>query len=631
MRVLAFPALLVLAAAPLSAQLRPVACCNKGPTIVYDIAFPNAAHHEAVVSATFTALPPGPVNIRMTRSSTGRYALTEYAKNVHSVTAINAAGKALSVVHTDPYSWTVTGHGGTVTLKYVVFADVGNGTYSGFNIDQEHIQPQGTFVYVKSLEARPIRVTFHRPDPRWTIATQLAPTKDAEVFTAPGMQYLFDSPTHIGAIEWREWTETHDGRKQTWRVALDDPTAAKAIDAYTDGARKIVHEAGAVYGEFPAFDFGTYTFVACYRTDCGGDGMEHRNSTSVSGGSMDGDGARGLGTLSHEYFHSWNVKRIRPRGLEPFDYDRANMTDGLWIAEGFTQYYGPLLEERAGVGTAETVIRGIGGTINAVANNPGRLYFGPIGMSQQAPFRDGAAAADAPDPNTFISYYTYGAGIAIALDFSLRAHGRSLDDFMRSMWLNHGKPEIPYSMHDARHALITTSGDSAWATDFWARYVEGNELPDYAPLLERAGIVLRKVSPGQPWVGGFIGARAANFGGRGGRGGAPAADTPAPPARVVASQAGTPLYQAGLDAGDLIDTVDGKAIATAADFAAVVAAHKPGDRIAVAFTGNGGQRTTTITIAENPALQTVTFEEAGRTPSAEQLAFRTLWLASKAK
>ncbi|MGH7594070.1 MAG: M61 family metallopeptidase, partial [Gemmatimonadales bacterium] len=351
------------AVAPLSAQLRPVTCCNKGPTIRYDISFPNAAHHEALVTAAFTALPPGPVNIRMARSSTGRYALTEYSKNVHSVTAVNSRGKPLQVVHVDPYSWTVSGHDGTVALTYTVFANVGNGTYSGFNPEQEHIQPQGTFVYVKGLEARPIRVTIHRVDPAWTIATQLVPTGNPEVFTAPGMQYLFDSPTHVGPIQWREWTETHGGVQQTWRVALDDPAAAAAIDAYADGAKKIVHEAGAVFGEFPKFDYGIYTFVACYRPDCGGDGMEHRNSTSVSGGaSMGGDGTRGLATLAHEYFHSWNVKRIRPKGLEPFDYDRANMTDGLWIAEGFTQYYGPLLEERAGIIPAATVIRGLGFT-----------------------------------------------------------------------------------------------------------------------------------------------------------------------------------------------------------------------------------------------------------------------------
>ncbi len=636
MRALVLPAALLCIAAPLSAQLHPVTCCNKGPVIVYDISFPNAAHHEAEVKATFTALPVGPVNFRMARSSTGRYALTEYAKNVYSMKAFDGTGKSLPFTHPDPYSWTVTKHTGTVTLTYTDYANVGSGTFSGFNVENEHVQPQSVFVYVKGLETRPIRVTFHRPDPSWTIATQLVPTSDPETFTAPGMQYLFDSPTHIGTIQWREWTETHDGNTQTWRVSLDDPTEVQAIDAYADGAKKIVHEAGAVYGEFPKFDFGTYTFVACYRSDCQSDGMEHRNSTSVTGNSMNGNGMAGLATLAHEYFHSWNVKRIRPQGLDPWDYDRANMTDGLWIAEGFTQYYGPLLEERAGVTPVAGAIRDVGGLINSIANSPGRLYYGPIGMSNQAPFRDGAAAPDPLAPNIFISYYSYGGAIAVALDFSLRAKGKSLDDFMRTMWINHGKPEITYSMHDARHALITTSGDSAWAVDFWTRYVEGHELPDYPTLLARAGISVQKSNPGQPWVGGTIGA--GGGGGRGGRGGgrgaaaaAPDPNAPADPARVAAAQAGTPLYIAGLDAGDVINTVDGKAITTGAEFNAAVAGHKPGDKMAVTYTNLAGSHSVTINVGENPALQTALFEDVGKTPTAEQLAFRNAWLASKAK
>jgi predicted metalloprotease with PDZ domain len=581
------------------------------------------------VKATFTALPPGPVQFKMARSSTGRYALTEYAKNVYSVRAVDAAGKALAVTHPDPYSWTVTGHHGTVTLSYRDYADVGSGTFSGFNIDDEHIQPQSVFVYVNGLEKRPIRVTFHRPDPSWTIATQLVPTKDPETFTAPGMQYLFDSPTHLGNNQWREWTETHDGVKQTWRVALDDPTAAQAVDVYADGLKKIVHEAMAVYGEFPKFDYGTYTFVACYRADCQGDGMEHRNSTSVTGGSFDGNGAAGFGTGSHEYFHSWNVKRIRPQGIEPWYYDRANMTDGLWIAEGFTQYYGPLLETRAGVVDSTTALRSVSGLVNAVTTSPGRLYFGPIGMSNQAPFHDGAAAPDPLNPNTFLSYYTYGGAIAVALDFSLRARGKSLDDFMRTMWHSYGKPEIPYSMKDARHALITTSGDSAWATDFWSRYVEQSQLPDYAKLLEPAGLVVEKVAPGQSWVGGFLGAGQAGRGGRGGRGAAAPTSPAADVARIASAPANTPLYAAGLDAGDVINAVDGKAIETAADFSAAVAAHKPGDILSVDYTSIAGARKTRITVGENPQVRVQTYEQAGRTPSAAQLAFRRSWLASK--
>ncbi len=164
------------------------------------------------------------------------------------------------------------------------------------------------------------------------------------------MQYFFDSPTHLGHIEWRQWTETHDGRTQTWRVALDDPTAAQAIDAYARrrAARSCTKKARCS-ANFRQFDYGTYTFVACYRTDCGGDGMEHRNSTSVTGRSMDGDGTRGLSTLAHEYFHSWNVKRIRPQGIEPFDYEPRQHDRRAVDRRRLHAVLRPAARERAGV------------------------------------------------------------------------------------------------------------------------------------------------------------------------------------------------------------------------------------------------------------------------------------------
>ena len=602
------------AAAPLAAQLHPVAQGNKGPTILYEIAFPNAVHHEAEVKATFTKLPTGVFHARMARSSTGRYAVHEYAKNVYSVKAVDSKGRALVLTRPDPYAWDVAGHDGTVTISYTLFADRADGTYSGFDLVQAHIQPQGTFMYSRGLEARPVKVTIHRPTPTWTIATQLVPTSDPETFTAPGMQYLFDSPTHAGNIQWREWKETNSGRTQTIRAAVDDPAPSSSIDEYAEGAKKIVREAAAVFGELPAFDYGTYTFVACYRESCNGDGMEHRNSTSVTGGqSMGNSAARVLGTVSHEFFHTWNVKRIRPQGLEPFDYDRANLSDALWIAEGFTQYYGPLVETRAGLVPVNQFTRGLTSTVNAMTNSPGRRFFGPTGMSQQAPFTDAAVSIDPQNrANIFISYYTYGAGVALALDLSLRARGRTLDDFERQLWLRHGKPEVPYTLDDARKSLVIASGDSAFAFDFWKRYVLSNELPDYPKLLEQAGMLVRKAQAGAPWI------ADAQFSAANGK------VMIAGPALV-----GSPLYDAGLETRDRILSVDGTDIATGADVTRLLAAKKPGDKLRVVFEGRAGRKEATVTVAENPRVDVVLFEDAGRTPSAEQLAFRAKWLATK--
>jgi predicted metalloprotease with PDZ domain len=607
------------------AQLRPIEQGNKGPEIKYEISFPNIVHHEAEVKATFTSLPPGALHVRMARSSTGRYAVHDFAKNAYSFKAMDSKGRELKVTRPDPYGWDVPEHDGTVTVTYTVFADRADGTFPGFDAVQAHIQPPATFVYARGLEHRPVSVTIHRPDPAWTIATQLVPTSDPERFTGPSMQYLFDSPTHVGPIQWREWTETSGGSTLKFRAAVDDPAPSATIDAYADGAKKIVQEAAAVFGEFPAYDYGTYTFVACYRPSCNGDGMEHRNSTSVTGNaSMGTNAARELSTVAHEFFHSWNVKRIRPATLEPFDYERANMSGELWIAEGFTQYYGPLLETRSGVTQASSFVRSLSGIVNTVTNAPGRRFFGPIGMSQQAPFTDAAAVSIDPQnrANIFISYYTYGAGIALAIDLSLRARGpHTLDDFMRTMWKNHGKPQIPYTLDDARRALATASGDSAWTWDFWKHYIAGHELPDYPKLLANAGLLVRRAQAGAPWIGDALG-------GGGGRQGAPNANA-APLTITSATLIGSPLYDAGLERGDRITALDGKPLASDADLRAAVAAHKPGDRVTIGFEGRAGHRDASMTIEENPALQVVTFEEAGMNPTDQQLAFRAKWLSTR--
>jgi predicted metalloprotease with PDZ domain len=632
-RVAALAAIVMTGSAHIAAaQLHPIEQGNKGPMIKYEISFPNIVHHEAEVKAVFTSVPPGVLHTRMARSSTGRYALHEFAKNVYSLKAVDSKGKELAITRPDPYGWDIAGHDGTVTVTYTLFAERADGTYPGFDAVQAHIQPQGTFLYARGFEQRPVSVTIHRPVPAWTIATQLVPTTDPETFTGPSMQYLFDSPTHVGPIQWREWTETSNGKILKFRAAVDDPAPSATIDEYAAGAQKIAREAAAVYGEFPAFDFGTYTFVACYRPSCNGDGMEHRNSTSVTGNASMGTSAlRELGTVAHEFFHAWNVKRIRPATLEPFDYDRVNLSGELWIAEGFTQYYGPLLEARSGVTPAQAFVRSLGGIVNAVTNSPGRRYFGPIGMSQQAPFTDAAVSIDPQNrANIFISYYTYGAGIALAIDLSLRARGgKSLDDFMRTMWKNHGKPEIPYTLNDARHALVVASGDSVWASDFWKRYVAGHELPDYPALLANAGIAVKKAQPGVAWIGDYQfrpipPAGAAQGGGRGG------ANQIVPPLTINSSVlVGTPIYDAGLERGDRIIALDGKEFTAENDFRAAINAHKPGDKVTISYEGRAGRRDGSLTIGESPALQVIGFEEAGMDATDAQLAFRAKWLSTR--
>lgn len=581
--------------------------------VSYEVSFPNAVHHEAEVTLTASGLARGkPAELWMSRSSPGRYALHEFAKNVYRVRVTNGVGKELVATRPNPYSWSVAGHDGTVKATYTLFGNLGDGTYAQIDETHAHLNMPATFMWVKGLDRRPIRVRFSPPaGSEWKVASQLFPTGEPFAFTAPGLLYFMDSPTELSHYTLREWTATAGGRSYPIRLALHHTGTEAEADSFAVLARKVVAAHMAVYGEPPRYDVGYYTFIADYLPWASGDGMEHRNSTIIASSSSLAQNMRGLlGTLSHEFFHSWNVERIRPRGLEPFDFTRANMSDGLWFAEGFTNYYGPLAIARSGVMSVQDFARSLGGPINFVINSPARDFFSPAEMSMQAPFVDAAAAIDPNNrANTFISYYTWGSVVGVGLDLTLRARGHTLDQLMRLMWVRHGKTEIPYSLTDIEKALADVTRDPAFARDFFARYIRGRDVPDFPTLLARAGFLLRPARPDAA----FLGQVQLDYTSTG--------------VRILGStQIGAPLYQAGLDAGDVITLLDGKPLGSDSVYQAIRSAHKPGDQIEVQYQSRGVNRTTSITLVEDPRLEVVTYEEAGMPLSEEARKFREAWL-----
>ena len=586
--------------------------------VTYEVRFPNAVHHEAEITVTFADVPAGALEVRMSRSSPGRYALHEFAKNVYAVSAEDGSGRALKITRPDPYGWTVAGHDGTVRFRYTLFADRADGTYSAIDATHAHLNMPATFAWARGLEERPIRITFHPPaGSGWKAATQLVPTDQPMTFTAPNLQYFLDSPTELSDFALREWTIASGGRTQTIRLAVHHAGTDADVDRYAEMARKVVAEQIAVFGEAPTFDYGTYTFIADYLPYASGDGMEHRNSTILtSSGSLAANAAGLLGTLSHEFFHAWNMERLRSRMLEPFDFERANMSDELWFGEGFTSYYDDLAIKRAGLMDLDEYARGIGGVLNAVINAPGRRYHSPVEMSQQAPFVDAAVSVDPTNrANTFLSYYTWGTAIGLGLDLTLRTRfrGITLDDYMRALWQRHGKPEVPYTLADLERALAELIGDAAFAADFFDRYIRGRDVPDYEALLARAGLLLRKANPGRPTLGQ---AQIRYDGGQ---------------AHLVSGTlVGTPLYEAGLDRGDRIISLAGRPVRSDDDVNAVLSAHTPGDAVEIRYEQRGREVTATLRLAEDPRLEVVTFERAGRPVSAEIRRFREAWLGSKA-
>jgi predicted metalloprotease with PDZ domain len=229
----------------------------------------------------------------------------------------------------------------------------------------------------------------------------------------------------------------------------------------------------------------------------------------------------------------------------------------------------------------------------------------------QAPFVDAARAVDPTNAeNTFISYYTWGSVIGLNLDLTLRSRFDStLDGYMRAVWEQFGKTEIPYTVDDLENVLGAFTEDEEFATEFFARYIRGREVPDYEALLANAGFLQRRTRLDEAWLG-MTRFQYADDG---------ATLIAMPPIE-------SPLYQAGISRGDRIVTIDGRIFNDAGVLRDVLTAHRPGDTVAVQFEQRGRTKTAAVTLAANQQLEVVTYEDAGLTLTEEMRAFRQRWL-----
>ncbi len=598
--------------------------------IFYSISFPNAVHHEAEIVMLIPQEPEGNFKVRMSRSSAGRYATHEFGKNIYNVTAIDNKGKAVPLKQIEGDIYEVGSHPETVRISYTLFGNWTDGTYTSIDPSHAHLNMPATLMWVPGLEKRPIQIAFDDLEKYgWKVATQLK-SEGGKVYSAPDMQYLMDSPTELSDYKINSWDVVNtDGKTEKINLTVHSDDSQAVIDNFAKMVQKMVLEEKAVYGELPSYDFGEYTFLDDVHPTVSGDGMEHRNSTCIvqPAEKIEGNEVWLLGTFSHEYFHSWNVKRIRPKSLEPFNFEHANMSSELWFAEGFTQYYGEMLLVRSGFQKIDQYTGTIAGLVNAVLNKPASKNYTAPQMSRYSVFADAGVSIDPNNNNNiFTSYYYYGGAIALALDLRLRSDfNLTLDDYMRTVWLNRGKVMKPYTIPDLQADLAQVTKNPKFAAEFFSKYINGLEKNDYETLLAKAGLLLRKIEAGKAWAGSLSIAQ------NRGRSGAARTTTTVGLPILGSTVQGTPVYKAGLDAGDVILKADGKDITDAKSFTDIVAAKNVGDKLTVAYKNRTGNHETTVTLEENPNYEVVTYEKAGKTLSKEQETFRNNWLSSKVK
>jgi predicted metalloprotease with PDZ domain len=338
--------------------------------------------------------------------------------------------------------------------------------------------------------------------------------------------------------------------------------------------------------------------------------MEHRNSTILtSTRSLAEDGMkRNIGTVSHEFFHAWNVERIRPKSLEPFNFAEANMSGALWFAEGFTSYYTNLTLCRAGLITPEEYVEGLTGTFNYVWNAPGRQFFNPIEMSFQAPFVDASTSVDPVNRgNTFISYYSYGSVLGLALDLSLREKNLNLDDYMRLVWQTYGKSETPYTLENLQQSLTQYAGKS-FSKNFFNTYIHTSGMPNYKDLLMSNGVLLQENSDQA-----FFGATAIINNDLNG---------------VISTnpKIGSPAYLAGLDKGDVLTSINNEPFPNGQSFDNFIKTRTVGDSLQINFERYGVKKTTLVLLKSDPSYNIVLMEKEGEEPNKKILRKRKEWL-----
>lgn len=487
----------------------------------------------------------------------GRYAIYDFAKNVQEFEAAGANGQALPWTQPDKQTWAVDASdcGGTVRVTYKVFANDLTGSFSQFDTSHAAINGASVFMYLRGNKPNPLTLTL-KPPKGWKIVSGFSMSLTQTTFQVRNYDILVDTPLEISSDVWTNDFE-EDGK--AFRVAVhsyaDQDGNGRNHTALVDGLKKIVHSEMAM---MPAPDFSHYTFLFHFDPALPmGDGMEHLNSTDIIvHGRLSGDGlSQALETAAHEFFHLWNVKRLRPVGLGPFNYSQEVYSRSLWFVEGLTTYYSYLNLLRSGIWGKEEFLDRMAGEARALREDPGRKLMSAESSSFHAWFYDRSPQMQETNfANTTISYYNKGALLGMLLDLEIRSatHGeKSLDDVMRLMYLKfYESPATTYYLHgrgytekDILDAVNQVSGSDF--THFFQQYIAGTAPLPYKEVLAEAGLALHiTTSPKAPPSLGVL---------------VEPVDTGL---RIFAIQPGGAADLAGLSRDDVLISVDDQSLAT---------------------------------------------------------------------
>ena len=463
--------LLLLMATKLQAQTR------------YRISFPNPNGHLMQVEARFEGYGTDPT-VYMPVWTPGSYLIREYAKNVETLAALDDAGQPLAVERVGKDGWRVLAAGKPFSVRYRTYAN--ELAVRNAHVDASHafFTPAAVLMYHKGLADKASTVEVGLPAGWKTVSTALEAI-GPNTFTAKNLDELLDSPFEIGSHT--EQSMMLEGVR--YRFATY-PATTIYTDKHLADFADVITQANRVMGTEPP-PMKEYLFIA--HLAGGGGGLEHMASTVIQGGPntlTDAKAYQGyLSLIAHEYFHLWNVKRIKPRRLGPFDYQAENYTTTLWFAEGITSYYDDLITARAGKMTRDEYLAVLAANINNAGSVPGWRVQTLAQSSHEAWIKYYRPTENSA--NATVNYYTHGSVLGWAMDMHIRAltkGTKSLDNVMQLLWQ---RAKADANFYADRAAIAAVLGEvcgadqSAWLEGLVAQ----NNFPDVEKLALEAGLL----------------------------------------------------------------------------------------------------------------------------------------------
>ncbi|MDN3585136.1 PDZ domain-containing protein [Pedobacter aquatilis] len=561
--------------------------------IGFEVSFKEPQAHYAEVQMNISGIAKDYVDVKMPVWTPGSYLVREFEKSVEGFTA-SASGKSLKVLKVRKNTWRVySAKANNIKINYRVYAfEISVRTPF---IDESHafLSPTGIFMHPDGMIKSPSTVKII-PFNTWSkVSTGLTPVAGEKfTYTAPDFDWLYDSPIEVGNQDTFEFMASGVRHEVAMYGGGNYDKEKLKVDM-----AKIVEQATAVYGENP----NKYYLFIVHNFNRGGGGLEHLNSTTLGATRNAYNTAAGykgfLSLVAHEYHHLWNVKRLRPVALGPFDYDNENYTTNLWIAEGFTSYYENKYILRAGFEDPNGFVNGLAAATATVLNTPGAKVQSAASSSYDAWII--GYRPNENSKNSAISYYSKGEVVGILMDLEIinaTKGAKSLDDVMKAMYLQCKTLKRGYTDAEFKAMVEKISGISF--TNFWEKYVNGVVDAEYVKYFGYAGVNVstENATPDKPVTG--AAAQLTNDG-----------------LAITSTIRGSAAWDAGLNVNDVIISLDDVTVsdalsniklrtpAVSLESLPLVAKKNIGDTLKLKIKRDGIDKEISLTLKANPSVR----------------------------